>query len=220
MRILTRERYENAIYMGRTRDVDDNSYYYVGQAKDPGRRWDQHLRRRTGPCQFGCHIEWAVLVWGVPDERLDSAESYLIGYVLSRLGCVNGNRGKDEKAFAQGYRDAAADKPPAICPDIDISSLDWQDFYPGSPDVIVDNRISPSDDTDIGKRFWGFHTLDADKAVQPYVKDERHRLDQLVREQRDLRNKLQDTVSLRNALWFVAGLAVGILFMYLWFTRV
>ena len=150
----------------------------------------------------------------MPDEKLDSAESYLIGYWLRRFGCTNGNRGKDEAAFVQGYRDAAAGKPPAICPAASLESLDWQHFDPGSPDLIVDNQIRPS--IDLAERHWGFHTIDKNVAVQPYVREEKNRLDQMIREERALMNKLEERLSIRNAFWFFAGLTLGILLAYLW----
>lgn len=221
LRSTTREfempvaRLTNVVYLGRADAYDGNYFYYVGQAKDPGRRWEQHLRQNTGPCPFGDEVQWAILAWGVPSERLNAAESYLIGYILCDLGCVNGNRGNDEAAFVQGYLDANSGKPPAICPKIDLNSLDWQIFYVGPGDVIGTNRIpSPSTNSDVCERRWGFHKLDKTEIAESFLSFEKRRLEIETNRVRELRRKLEDQTAARY-LWLMLGGVIGAILTFL-----
>lgn len=210
-----KDSFRNAVYLGRCNDDEGCPFYYVGQAKVPSRRWDQHCLRQTGPWQFGHNVEWAILAWNLPDDQMDSVESYLIGYVLGLFGCVNGNRGKDERAFIQGFRDATRGAPPQVCPPIDVAKLDWQCFYPVSADLVADNRIIVSEDTDLFTRRWGFHTLDTASVLEPFVSDFKRKLDLSLeislREQRKLTAALENRLGRRNMAIFIVGLLAGVI---------
>lgn len=215
--MFTSERFNNAIYLGRADDDRGVSFYYVGQATDPGRRWDQHLQRQTGPCPFGNNVTWSVLVWGIPDGKLDSVESYMIGYVLRRFGCVNGNRGNNDAAFVEGFRDATVGRPPAVCAELNLDALDWQEFHRKSNDDIFENEIEPSEGTDLFERSWGFNTLDKAQIVAPFLANERSQLAQQIKESEEIRFHFEQRISTTRLLWFFLGAIAGALLLYFLF---
>lgn len=191
------DKYPNAIYIGRALLDSDNKYaYYIGQSRRPVQRWRQHMDSGTGCVPYGDDIEWAILTWDIPYEAMDVAESYLIGYVLAVHGCINGNRGKSERAFQRGYSDGVKGEVPQVCQPIDMGTLLWRNVGGGGD---IGKYIDlPKGDHDIWDRRWGFHLVvhDAEKVISAKLAS---REEDLSSKEHDLWRKEQDFINERKS---------------------
>ncbi len=181
---------------------------YVGQSKRPVARWRSHLQQWTGSCCFGETL-WAILVWDVPPDCLNAAESYMIGFAMAKWQCVNMNRGYDQEAFIIGFQDGLDDGQPQICNSFELSDLTWQNIHPIDPSCGMYSTYMY--DEKLWHRRWGFHlrTHDFEKAVSHEVdlrmKPLKEAVDSRHKELREKESKLSS--ELEKA--FCRGIFVG-----------
>lgn len=201
----TDDQYPNAIYLG----CADERYVYIGQSRQPVARWRSHLLRGTGCTCFGDHTLWAILVWDVPPDCLDAAESYMIGFAMAKWQCVNMNRGKDDEAFAIGFQDSSLDVSPQICNPFDLSDLLWQEIR--AIDATVGMYETYVYDQKLWHRRWGFHlrSHDFEKAVSHEVELRMKPLREGIDHHRNTLRQQESSLSYKVDQAFYKGLFFG-----------